>query len=120
MVANDIQPGQSITVQLVLDGRWMWGTSCFFALLPFIWSRALRLIYVSFLHAFTKANDTPMDNYDTPGEEDTVVYSGICGFFYGVLGGELIFRDGMECTYYCMYCIVHHMYILRKSATRKH
>lgn len=70
MAANDVQAGQTITSNCTtggpspLDGRWMWVASCFFALLPFIRSRALKAYLFSlFLRAFTKANDTPMDSY---------------------------------------------------------
>lgn len=85
MVANDVQPGLSITYNWwTLSSRWAVdvGDFRFLRLAAFYMeSGAKAYLFFFFLHAFTKANDTPMDNYDTPGEEDTVVYSGICGFF---------------------------------------
>lgn len=117
MLANDVLPGQATTSNCTtggacpLDGRWMWAISYSFA---FIGNRALRprlfLFFFNFLHAFTKANDTPKDNDDTPGEEHADAfcrcnYAFFLSFFSAFWGGEDI-RDGIKCI----------LYILRKYA----
>lgn len=116
MLANDVLPGQATFSNCTtdggypLDGRWMWVISHFLA---FIGDRPLRprlhpFNSLFFLHAFTKANDTPMDNYDTPGEEHAVflqvqfaVFSFLRRFGEGC-GGEDI-RDGIKCILYSTY-----------------
>lgn len=104
MTFNQARPLPLIVLLVDLPPRWAVDVAdfLFFALLPFIGNRALRLTYFPVLHAFTKANDTPMDNYDTPAKRIrwfTVKFA----FFYGV-SGEMKWS-----VYYCMY-------ILRKSA----